>query len=209
MSPIYGAAFLWLIAAILWWSGWREETSEDVPDWAAGVFLAVWPLAALGKLVITPSLSVNGAWLWTLVSIAALAWRTPPVRRWTAASAGLLVGSVGILLGRLALMPASFAQDIPPVATAAFAGLLVALLLRPASEQTIAISVSLYVCEAVFALADASGGGAPETREAYWLEGWWTAALTARAWTFAARRTGEWTRKWADRFAEKRGGQRS
>jgi len=209
MSPLYGAAFLWLVAAILWWSGWREETTENLPGWAAGLFLAVWPLAWLGKVTIADDLSVNGAWVWTLFSAVLAGARMPAARRWTSASGGLLIGSVAILAGRLIFIPSGFEPDGSSWAIAALIGLLAGLLLRSASEQAVAVSVCLVINEVAHVLlraqADTLPAGAPDEG----LQAWWIAILCARLWTTFAKAAGEQGRKWAVRSGGRRGGQRS
>ncbi|TVY04549.1 hypothetical protein [Cohnella terricola] len=208
MSPIFIAAFLWLIAAILWWSGWREEPIEGVPYWAVGIFLAVWPLAILGSLPVTSSVSLNGAWLWTLISVGALAWRIPPARRWMSLSAGILIGSVAILLGRIAYSPIGIAHGYTPWAIPILVGLLAALFLRSLPEQVLAISLSLILSEGIAAIVQAPGESMSEIRGAAWLEGWWIAVSFARLWSAAVKSAVEHGRKLTLKFSGKRGGQR-
>ena len=209
MSPLYGAAFLWLIAAILWWSGWREETTRNMPPWAVGLFLAAWPLACLGKVPIAGSVSVNGAWALTLLFVILLLWRLPAARKWTAASGGLLVGSISFLAGRLALLPSGFVSDAAAWAIAALIGLLAALLLRSASEQILAISVCLVLKEAAGAFLRAQADAPPELLPVEGLQEWWIAVLGSRLWTAFADRAGDLVRKWAIKTGGGRGGQRS
>jgi len=208
MSPIFIAAFLWLIAAILWWSGWREEPAEGVPHWAVGIFLAIWPLAVLGSLPITSSVSLNGACLWTLISVGALGWRTPSARRWLSLSAGLLIGSVAILLGRLAYSPIGIAHDYASWAIPVLVGWLAALFLRPLPEQVLAISFSLVLSEGIAALVHAPGETMTAIKGAAWLEGWWIAVSFARLWSAAVKSAMEIGRKITLKFGGKRGGQR-
>jgi len=209
MSPLYGAPFLWLIGAILWWSGWRKETADDLPEWAVGIFLAVWPLAFLGRFSGARELGMSAAWAWTLLAAIVLGWRMPPARRWTAASAGLLVGSVSIFIGRLAQMPDDLAHGLSPAVVSIVAGAIAAILLSSASEQTLAISISLALSAAAFAIAHVGPNAPAGMREAQWLESWWISVLFARLWTVAGLRISGQARKWAYKLGEKRGGQRS
>ena len=209
MSPLYGAAFMWLIAAILWWSGWREETTRDSPNWATGLFLAVWPLAWLGEVPLAESAAVNGAWAWTLLFVALLGWRMPAARKWTSVSGGLLIGSIAFLAGRLALLSSGFATEASAWAIAAIIGLLAALLLRSASEQVLAITVCLVLKEAAGMLLRGQADAPPDLLPIESLQGWWIAVLGSRLWTACVKAAGELTRKWAIRSGGGRGGQRS
>lgn len=197
MSPLFGAAFLWLVAAILWWSGWREESTDDLPGWAVGLFLAIWPLAWLGKVPLTGSLSVNGASVWTLFSIALVSWRLPAARGWTAVCGGLLIGSVAVLAGKLAYIPSGFAPAGSSWAIAVLIGWLAALLLRTASEQALAVTVCLFLIAVAHAFARAQSAELPVAVPDEGLLAWWIALFCARLWTAFVKAAGEWVRKGA------------
>jgi len=209
MSPLFGAAFLWLIFAILWWSGWRDEAAKDLPNWAVGTFLAIWPLAWLGKVSLTGTVSMNGAWAWTLLSAAILAWRVPAARRWTAVSGGLLIGSIAILAERLAFLPHGFTPAASHWIISGMVGLLAALLFRSASEQVLGISLCLFLNEMVLDLLRASAETMPYLRAEESLEAWWIAVLSARLWSLCVKAAGELTRNWSIKSEGRRGGQRS
>lgn len=209
MSPVFGAVFLWLMATILWWSGWRGEAMEDVPHWAIGIFLAIWPLALLGNVTITPAFSVNGAWIWTLVMIMILGWRTPAMRRWISVSAGILLSSIFVVLSRLAHYPSGFSQFVAPWGVAIIIGLLAAVLLRHAAEQMLAISTGFYLNEGIDAFVHASLDSIQIIHTSEWMQGWWIAILSARIVSVSAKAVVTATRKWALKIGGKRGGQRS
>ncbi|MFC4599099.1 hypothetical protein [Cohnella hongkongensis] len=208
MSPLYGAAFLWLVATILWWSGWREESTDALPQWAVGLFLALWPLAWLGQLPVTETVSVNGASVWTMLSVLAIACLIPAARRWTAVSGGLLIGSLSILAARLTFLPSGYSPEASSWAIAAWVGWLVALLFRSVSEQVLAISVGLGLNAAAFAFLR-SQDALPAMRAEDSMQAWWIALFSARLWTIGLRAAGVLGRKWALKLNGRRGGQRS
>ncbi|WP_147423824.1 hypothetical protein [Cohnella endophytica] len=209
MSPAFGAAFLWLLTTILWWSGWREESKERLPHWAVGVFLAVWPMALLINVKLTLALTFNGAWLWTLVAIVVLAVITPSVRRWMAMSSGVLLGAVYVLISRLAYYPSGFSHAYASWLTAMIVGALAAVLLRGVSEQVLAISAAFYLSDGITAFVHSSmaSEAIPISRAMDWMEAWWVALLSARLGTISVKATMELARRWAPRWGG-RGGQR-
>jgi hypothetical protein len=209
MSPMFGAVFLWLLATIFWWSGWREEAVGSIPHWAAGVFLAVWPMAFLANVAITPSLSFNGAWIWTMAAIIALAWGIQSNRRWTSISAGVLLGCIYLLLSRLAFYPSGFTHFFAPWGTAIVVGWLSALLLRNAPEQFIAVSAGLYLSEGISALVMTVTDSIPGVHTSEWMECWWIAVLFARLWSVSVKSLAILARRWALKMGWRRGGQRS
>ncbi len=209
MSPVFSAVFLWILATILWWSGWREEATEGIPHWAVGVFLAVWPLALLGDVAITSSLMLNGAWIWTLLAIVTIAWRIHPSRRLLSLSAGMLIGSIYLLLSRLSFYPFGLSHFIAPWGTAIIVGWLSALLLRNASEQILTVSSALYLSEGISAFAQSASDVIPVVQASEWMEGWWIAVLYARLWSVSVKSIAGQASKWALKMGWKRGGQSS
>jgi hypothetical protein len=197
MTPEFGAVFLWLIATILWWSGWKEEATESIPHWAVGVFLAVWPFALLTDVPIPSSQQINGAWLWTLLALITMAWRIHPIRRWMSISAGMLVASIYLLLSRLAYYPSGFSHYLAPTITAIVVGWLSALLLRNVPEQLLAITAALYISEGISALGLSSSDAFSVIKTSEWIEGWWIAVLFARFWSIFIKTFRLLTRKWA------------
>ncbi len=209
MSPVFGAVFLWLLATILWWSGWREEATEDIPHWAVGVFLSGWPMALLVNVRLTASLSLNGAWIWMLACIAIMAWRIPSIRRWTSVSAGILVGAVYILIYRLAYYPSGFTHFLAPWGAAMLVGWLAALLLRNVSEQVLAVSSGLYFSAGITVLVHGSSEPDALVHASEWMQGWWIAVLYARLWSVSVRTVLDQAKRWSFKMGGKRGGQRS
>lgn len=209
MSPVFGAVFLWTSTAILWWSGWREEAAEDIPERAVAIFLAGWPFAVSWNPHVSPNFSVNGAFIWTFAAVSALFWRHQSPRRWASVSTGVLLGSINLFLERLAAFPSGLNSYYPSWAAALLIGWLSAFLLRNASEQVITISTALFLGETVSGLTDSTSeplwwGGSPD-----WLEGWWIAVIFARVWSVAAVMVTLQARKWGWKMGLKRGGQRS
>lgn len=209
MSPGFGSVFLWISATILWWSGWREEAVEGIPHWAVGVYLSVWPLALLWKVSITPPLTINGAWIWTWMAFLILASRIPSSRRWTSISAGVLLGSIYLLLSRLAYYPSGFSQFLTSWGTAIFVGWLAALLLKPASEQLLAISAAIFLNEGISTYLLTSADTILVGNTLDWMENWWIAALFARLWSVSVRALADQARRWPIKIRWRRGGQRS
>ena len=54
MTAGYWAAILWLAAAVLWWSGWREELAGNISPRAATLFFALWPAGWLAGVWLPP-----------------------------------------------------------------------------------------------------------------------------------------------------------
>jgi hypothetical protein len=206
MSPMFGAVFLWLLASILWWSGWREEAVGAIPQWAVGAFLAVWPFALLANAAIHPFLSLNGAWIWTMSAMIALAWGIESTRRWTSISTGVLLGCIYLMLNRLAFYPSGLSHFLAPWVMAIVIGWVSAMLLRNASEQFLAISVGLYLSEGISALVMTS---IPRVLESEWMEFWWIAVLFARLWSESVKSLAIQARRWTLKKGWRRGGQRS
>jgi len=210
MSSVYGAVFMWLLATILWWSGWREETTQGIPHWAVGIFLSVWPLALLLDITVIPSLSLNGAWIWTLLSMIALAWIVPPARRWTAISAGVFMGSLYVLISRIADSPAGLSHYFTPWAAAIVVGWLAALFIRQVSGQVLAITSGMILSELISLLTQASSDTVPIfIKASEWMEKWWIAVLFARLWSVMVKALVETVKKQAFKLESKRGGNRS
>jgi hypothetical protein len=209
MSPVFAAVFLWLLATILWWSGWREEAAGCIPYWAVGVFLAIWPLALLANVPITPSLSVNVAWLWTLLAIITMAMGIQQTRRWTSISAGVLLGCIYLLLNRIAYYPSGFSHYFAPWGTAIVVGWLSSLLLRNASEQFLAISAGLYLSEGISAFLMFISDSNLDIKAAEWMEVWWIAVLFTRLWSVSMKSIAVQARRLALKMGWNRGGQRS
>ncbi|MFC5467794.1 hypothetical protein ACFPPD_03625 [Cohnella suwonensis] len=205
MSPLYGSAFLWLLAAVLWWSGWREEPDGRVPRWAVGVFLAGWPFL-LRMDIPTPFATINGAWAWTLSAVCVLAWKTPGARRWTALSSGVLLGAVYLLFGRLASYPGGYPRAATLWLLAAMIGWMASLFLRAASDQTLAISVAFYSSVGLMAFVKGTDVAAHPFWATEWTESWWTAVLAARLWTIGVDAAAEKAGRWIPRWGSRRGG---
>jgi hypothetical protein len=208
MPPAFGAVFLWLMATILWWSGWREESPTEVPHWAVGVFLAIWPLAWLSEITVIPGLTINGAWLWTFITVVLLACRLNANRRWLALSTGVLIGSIYAVMSRLALYPSGLSHYFDPWGAAIVVGWLSALLLRNVSEQALAISAGLYLSEGISALLIAASGSVFEVRASEWMERWWIALLFSQLWALTVKALIEFARKRIPKIGTRRGGQR-
>jgi hypothetical protein len=209
MSPVFGAVFLWISATILWWSGWREEAADGIPQWAVGVFLSVWPLALLGEISITPALDINGAWIWTWVAYLVLARRIPSSRRWISISVGVLLGSIYLLLNRLAYYPSGFSHFFAPWGIAVLVGWLSAILLRPASEQLLAISTAIFLNEGITTHLLTPIDSILLNNVSEWMENWWIAVLSARLGTVLVRTLVDQTRRRVVKLGWRRRGQRS
>ncbi|KIL34853.1 hypothetical protein SD71_17790 [Cohnella kolymensis] len=187
MSPVFGAMFLWTSTAILWWSGWREEAAEDIPERAVAIYLAGWPFAVRFNPHISPSLTINGAMIWTVAAVTALAFRLDSSRRWAAVSAGVLLGAVHLLLNRVADFPSGMAAYYPSWAGAVLIGGLAGVFLRNAPEQIMTISTALFIGEIVGTFARSAWEPLIWGESSQWLEGWWIAVIFARLWSVSVR----------------------
>ncbi|BBI33178.1 hypothetical protein [Cohnella abietis] len=209
MPPVFGSVFLWILTTILWWSGWRKETTEGIPHWAVGFFLAVWPLALLSDIVVTSTYSVNGAELWTMLAALAMLGRLRPARILMSISAGVLIGSIYLLLSRLLLHPSGITHYFAPWGAAILVGWLAALLLRYAVEQFVAVSAGLLICEIMTNLLMTSSEFAPIVKASGWMEAWWIAVLYARLWSVSIQSITVQLKRWALKWGWTRGGQSS
>lgn len=209
MSPVFSTVFLWLLAAILWWSGWREETSEGIPHWAVGIFLAGWPLAWLFNLPVSPTITLNGAWVWTLLAILLLGSRLSTARRWMSLSTGILIGCIYVLVSRISYYPSGISHYVAPWGAAILVGWLAAMLLRNVSEQVFAVSTGFYVSLAVSSYIQVTMDSLYVIKTTEWMENWWIAVLSAQLWTISVRVVSEYTRRVVNRMGGRRGGQSS
>lgn len=209
MSPVLGAVLLWLSVSVLWWSGWREEVAEGIPYWSVGVFLAGWPIALLWELKINTNILVNGAWAWTLAAVLLLVIRIHAVRSWTALSAGLLLGSIYLLLGRLSDYPFALSHFLTSWTLAIFLGCLAALLLRYAPEQLIAVTISLFLFDAITVVVFHPAERITIGHDSEWMKGWWITVLSARLWSVSIARIRSFVLRWSYKMGFRRGGQRS
>jgi hypothetical protein len=180
MPPGYTAFFLWVASAVLWWSGWREETAEGIPDSAVAVFLAGWPLTAWMDIPVDGSLSVNGAFLWTALAMIALGWRMESSARWTALSAGFLTGSLELLLTSSPWLSLHVPEGVSGRAAAALGGVTACLLVHGAAGQVKAISLAMLIPE-LWKAAWLHENGRVWIGSGDWMEGWWIAVLSARS----------------------------
>jgi len=185
MPPAYVAFFIWCSFAILWWTGWRKETANGIPDAAAAVFLAGWPVMAWRVIPLPGAGEVQGAFLWTLLAMLGLFWRMEPTRRAMAASAGFLASSLGVWLTYAVLMETAPGWATGKMAAAA-AGVCAALLLRGADGQIAAVSLAVLAPELLHGLWNAEGGPV-RIGSAEMSESWWIGVLAARACAAAGR----------------------
>lgn len=179
MPPGYTAFFLWIASAILWWSGWRKETSEGIPDAAVAVFLAGWPFAAWIHWPVGDQVRVNGAFAWTALAMIALLWRMKEPGRWTSISAGLLIGSLGLGTVSNAWQAAGLPDWTSGGPAAAAAGAAACLLTGSAAEQIAAVTVAIMMPELLKA-AVLTEAGRVTIGSASWMAGWWIAVVSAR-----------------------------
>lgn len=209
MSPVFGAVILWLATVILWWSGWKEEAAGGIPHRAVAVFLSGWPLFMGWSLPLTPSVSLHGAWVWTLALIFAVAWKMEASWRWTSVSAGLLFGSIYLLLHRVSVYPFEWSKVAAPWGAAILIGGLAAILLKDAPAQLLSLSVAIALSEgatvAAFGLADITTG----LQSLEWMRNWWIAVLFARLCVAVLQAFARIKRPLVRRFGWRRGGERS
>lgn len=185
MPPGYTAFFMWTASAILWWSGWRKETADNIPDTAVAVFLAGWPLTAWIDVPLGGRHQLNGAMLWTALAMAALALRMENEGRLTALSSGFLIGSMTVWLTFIPPFLPGTPEGVGSLAVAAIAGLLAFVLAKGAAGQMLAVSVAVLLPDWILAAwLHESVGGRHGSR--LWMQNWWTAVLAARLLTVLA-----------------------
>jgi hypothetical protein len=178
MPPGYTAFFMWAAFTILWWSGWRKETADGIPDAAAAVFLAGWPAIGWRTLPAGDSVLIQGAYMWTMLAMIWLFWRMEPPLRVMAVSAGFLASSLGVWLTYSFLLYVTPDWAMTRIASAAV-GVCAALLVRGAAGQIAAISLAVLIPEFLEAIWMTESGplriGSPQM-----MENWWIGVLAAR-----------------------------
>ncbi|MBW5446661.1 hypothetical protein GE107_11375 [Cohnella sp. CFH 77786] len=179
MPPGYTAFFLWVASAVLWWSGWREETADGIPDYAVAVFLAGWPLAAWLELPAGGHATVGGAFVWTALAVFALAWRMESPARWTAWSAGFLLGSLMLILTISPWLSIRLPEEMHGRAAGALTGAASTLLVPGAAGQVAAVTLAMSIPDLWRAGWLQAGGRLIGSGR--WMESWWIAVLTARS----------------------------
>ncbi|MFD0670445.1 hypothetical protein [Cohnella sp. GCM10027633] len=209
MSPVFGAVILWLATVILWWSGWKEEAAGGIPHRAVAFFLSGWPLFMGWSLPLTPSVSLQGAWVWTIALIFAVAWKMEASWRWTSVSAGLLFGSIYLLLHRISYYPFDWSKVAAPWGAAILIGGLAAVLLKDAPSQLLSLSVAIALSEGVTAVAIGRSDMPTGGQSLEWMRNWWIAVLFARLCVAVILAFGKLKSPQEHRFGWKRGGERS
>lgn len=185
MPPGYAAFFMWAASAVLWWSGWREETAQGIPDRAVAVFLAGWPIAA-SRTVHAGDAVVGGAFVWAGLAAFALIWSLPAAARRTACSAGILAGSFVVLLSGFQGLCPDFPDWAAQLALPTAAGICSSLLVRGASGQIVALTLAMTMLETLPAVWPGAGDAGVVIGSGRWRECWWISVLCARLFTVLA-----------------------
>lgn len=180
MSPVFGAVILWLATVILWWSGWKEEAAGGISHRAVAVFLFSWPLFVGWSLPLTSSVSLHGAWVWMIALVIAVAWKMEASWRWTSVSAGLLFGSIYLLLHRVANYPFSWSKVAAPWGAAILIGVLAAILLREAPLQLLSLTLAIGISELVMIIVVSRSEEVMLRPSLDWVRNWWVGMLCAR-----------------------------
>lgn len=209
MSPVFGAVILWLATVILWWSGWKEEAAGGIPHRAVAVFLVSWPLFVGWSLPLTSSVSLHGAWVWTIALVIAVAWKMEASWRWTSVSAGLLFGSIYLLLHRVANYPFHWSKVAAPWGAAILIGVLAAILLRDAPLQLLSLSVAIAISELVMAIVMSRTEAVALGPSLEWTRNWWVAMLCARLCSLILAGLAKYRRRRELSIDWRKGGERS
>ncbi|WP_123040824.1 hypothetical protein [Cohnella candidum] len=204
MPPVYTAFFLWVASAILWWSGWREQAEDRIPDAAVAVFLAGWPFAAWAAIPAGGPWTISGTFAWAALAALFLAWRLEPSERWTAFAAGFLTGSFKLLISVSPWMSTHLSDEGVGWTAAVLAGASTCALVRGATGQILAVTLALAVHE-IWRAAWLHGQVRFEIGSGHWMEAWWVAVLTARSLSAIGRLVALDFRK----YAWRRGGEGS
>jgi hypothetical protein len=175
VPPAYTAFFFWLASAVLWWSGWRQETAGGIPDTAAALFLAGWPLAARLTLEPVEGLEIGGVVLWTGAAAAILLWR----ERGRALPAGLALGALAVMTAVLHQIRPDWPDWAAECFSALTVGALAAWMVNGAAGQMAAVTVASLLPDALAMswLTDHGNGGIGSDR---WMLGWWVSIAAAR-----------------------------
>lgn len=179
MADGYWAGLLWLAAAVLWWSGWRDELAGGLSPRAVRWFLALWPAGWLAGRTLPPE-ARPALLAVTMLTIALLLGRPLDMeRRLTVWSAAVLGGVMMFKLAHPAIWLHGWIDLDPARDLPVLLGGFVALTLRTAREQLSVLSLALLMaaCGSRWLLPSPAAWPAPEA----WADMWWLAAAVSRA----------------------------
>lgn len=186
MADGYWAGVLWLAAAVLWWSGWRDELGGDLSPRAVRWFLFLWPAGWLAGRALPP-VGKPALLALSLLTVALLLCRPLAAeRRLTVWSVAMLGGAILFLLSHPAVWLHGWIRFDPARDLPVLLGIFVALTLRTAREQVAALSLALLVaaCGSLWLIPPPAAWPAAAT----WADMWWLAAAAGRAASFALQR---------------------
>lgn len=208
MPSGYAAAVLWAMAVILWWSGWKRELADALPQAAMTSFLVGWPL--LSRLTLPVPLpgieaTAGGTFLWTAAFALTAAILMGAARSGTAFAAGVLIGSVTLFTDKLSEAMPSMLPASPLWVSSSLIAVITALLTRSAAEQIVALTFGLALTESLSALWELHAFGRAAAGTLAWSDRWWLAFSEIRLLTVAAG----WLPSLAKRTQWRKGGERS
>jgi hypothetical protein len=187
-----------LTACILWWSGWRKELAEGMPDKLVAWLLALWPIAFRLQFRLPEgdrTVVWNGAFVWgALVSLAALAWLGGS-RRGTAGAASLLIAAVVLFLDQITEHAPGLAAVDPLWIVSLTTALIALVVVRSPTERLAALGIGLSLAEAALALGWL-GDSRAEAGGRLWSDRWWLAAGEMRLAAYLAALAAGLVRRW-------------
>ncbi|MBN2984333.1 MULTISPECIES: hypothetical protein [Cohnella] len=186
--PVWFAAGIgWLIASVLWWSGWRNELAEGVPGRWAGLYLAGWPFACAAAWMVPDGFSLNGSFGWTVMFALALFGLMDADQRWMSLAAAMFIAAAVLFLFSLASMSKGEKFDAFSLAAVA-AGIVAATMLGTAVEQLAAVFLGCLAASLAmsglfgqtwFQHSDAAGSVG--------IHPWWLSVFAARSLSLVLR----------------------
>jgi hypothetical protein len=202
------AVSVWLSAVILWWTGWRREMAEGVPQRIITLFLVSWPFAVRTSIALEwggHELALNGALPLTIGCAAAGAIRLDGVKWGASVAAGMLIASIVLFLDKIVELLPGVSDANPIGIEAALLAVLTPLLLRTAPEQGVALTAGLVLAEAASVYWIVQSGWKATAGGWDWSARWWLAFMGARLVSAVAL----WIPSFAKNRLWRKGGERS
>ncbi|MBB6735777.1 hypothetical protein [Cohnella zeiphila] len=197
------SAVAWLTACILWWSGWRKELAECLPERFVSWMLILWPIVFRLRIKWPAgerAVVWDGAFVWgSAAALAAMVWLNAS-RRGTAGAASLLIAAVVLFLDQITEHAPRLATVDPLWIVSLTAALIALIVVRNPLERLAALGIGLSLAEAALALGWL-GGPNGEAGGLVWSDRWWLAAGEMRLAAYLAA--------WASDLVRRRGGSRN
>jgi hypothetical protein len=177
------ASSIWLSAAILWVSGWKDELAGDLPRRAVAIWLGAWPFLAWRMFAIGPKAAIGGAVIWAVLAAVILLWKMSDDERRIALSAGFFCCTLGVMVTYLLMPLFSGASGTTVVAVSVIIGWIASLWGKRASVQIVAVTMATIMPEIWKWVAPLENERA-WIGSGQWMAAWWIGMAAARLATY-------------------------